>query len=49
MYGEVVFVHWSVWSNNEDYVSIGNKTRYMMVLDAISDNIIPAEFTDDYE
>ena len=49
MYGKDAFVSQSVWSDNEDDVSLGNKPRDMMGLDALADNIISAEFTDDNE
>ena len=38
-----------MWSSNEDYVFLGNKSRDIMGLDAISDNIISDEFPDDNE
>ena len=49
MYGKDAFVSQSVWSDNEDDVSLGNKPRDMMGLDALADNIISADFTDDNE
>ena len=36
----------SVWSNNEYDVSLINKPHVVMDLDALSDNIISANFTD---
>ena len=47
MYWEDAFVCHSVWSNNEDDVSPGNKPRDMMVLDKLADNIISDEFPDE--
>ena len=49
MYGEDTFIRHSVWSENEDDVYLGNKLRDVMVIDSLAENIIPAEFPDDYE
>ena len=38
-----------MWSNNEDNVPLSNKPHDVMDLDALSENIISAEFPDDYE
>ena len=38
-----------MWSDNEDYVSLDNKPRDVMGLDAIYENIISAESPDDDE
>ena len=47
MYWEDAFVCQSVWSNNEDDVSLGNKPRDTMGLDKLDENIISDEFPGD--
>ena len=37
----------SVWSDNEDHMSLDNKPHDMMGLDALSENIISAESHDE--
>ena len=38
-----------MWSDNEDDVFIDNKTRDVMGIETLSDNIISADFSDDDE
>ena len=47
MYGGASFVHQWVWPNNEDDVSLDNKPCGVMGIDALTDNIISAEYPDD--
>ena len=49
MYGEDIFGSQVVWSDNEDGMSLGNKPCDVMGLDAVYDNIISDEFSDDDE
>ena len=49
MYREDAFVCQAVWSNNEDGVSLGNKTYAVMSIDSLANNIISDDFTDDDE
>ena len=49
MYGKDTFVFHSVWSYNEDDVSLDNKPRDVMGLEALADNIVSAEPPDDNE
>ena len=44
-----MFICQSLWSSNEDDVSLVNKPRYVMGLHAFSDNIISAKIPDDDE
>ena len=46
MYGEDTFIRQSVWYDNEDDVSLGNKTSDVMGLDALDKNIISDKFSD---